>query len=313
MVAPWIMVDELVYSELAKSFADARRVPRPRRAEQRLRLRLPGADRAGLAALRRGARRLRRREGDQRASSCRSPRCPAYFLARRLLAPRARARRRGAHRARAVDALHRHADDRERVLPALPASSRSRSSRRSSGRRRCARSSLLALCGARVRDARAGGRARRRGRDGAAAARARRAARLPRAAAAVRDALRDPRRRRRCSRCSARSRAAARRSTLLGAYRAATGERLHRRRRPRTSSSTTSAELDLYLGVLPFAALLALWLAPRDADARRARVRRRARSRSSCWLAARGRGVRVAAARWTGSRSGTCSTSRRSR
>ena len=31
-VAPWIMVDELIYSELAKSLAGARHVPRPRRA-----------------------------------------------------------------------------------------------------------------------------------------------------------------------------------------------------------------------------------------------------------------------------------------
>ena len=66
IVAPWIMIDEIVYSELAKSFASARAVPRPRRAEPRLRVRLPGADRAGVAALRRRARGLRGREGDQR-------------------------------------------------------------------------------------------------------------------------------------------------------------------------------------------------------------------------------------------------------
>ena len=47
---------------------DARSVPRARRAVTRLRLRLPGADRAGLAALRRRARRIRRREGDQRGA-----------------------------------------------------------------------------------------------------------------------------------------------------------------------------------------------------------------------------------------------------
>ena len=57
MVAPWIMVDELVYSELAKSFAAhgqflVRGVP-----IARLRLRLPGADRAGVAALQLDARR----------------------------------------------------------------------------------------------------------------------------------------------------------------------------------------------------------------------------------------------------------------
>jgi hypothetical protein len=55
-------------------------------------------------------------------------------------------------------------------------------------------------------------------------------------------------------------------TTLLGAYRAATNEHY--------SASTIAhyllwhvAELDLYLGVVPFAALLALWLAPRSVDA----------------------------------------------
>jgi hypothetical protein len=55
-------------------------------------------------------------------------------------------------------------------------------------------------------------------------------------------------------------------TTLLGAYRAATTEHY--------SASTIAhyllwhvAELDLYLGVVPFAALLALWFAPRSVDA----------------------------------------------
>ena len=50
IVAPWIMVDEIVYSELAKNVRRERAVSRPRPALARLRLRLPAADRAGLAA-----------------------------------------------------------------------------------------------------------------------------------------------------------------------------------------------------------------------------------------------------------------------
>ena len=58
-------------------------------------------------------------------------------------------------------------------------------------------------------------------------------------------------------------------------------ERLHGRAASCTSSLYHVAELDLYLGVLPFAALLALWLAPRDVTPGRARVRRRVAARSS--------------------------------
>ncbi len=98
--------------------------------------------------------------------------------------------------------------------------------------------------------------------------------------------------------------------SLLGAYRAA------------TSSSYTAngvlhyllyhvAELDLSLGILPFAALLALWLAPRRRRGRPCVPSRSRRSRSFPGSCSRSRRLRRSSP--GGSRSGTCSTSRRSR
>ena len=49
MAAPFIMVDELIYSELAKSFARLRPLSRPRRPHDRLRAALPGRDRPAYA------------------------------------------------------------------------------------------------------------------------------------------------------------------------------------------------------------------------------------------------------------------------
>ena len=163
------------------------------------------------------------------------------------------------------------------------------------------------------------GRARRRSRSSPAAATAPlllalyRAQRLSRRARAA------------GRRSTGSSRAASRSSSLgtvaRGALAALGARRLPRRDRQRLLGrpraalrrSTTLAELDLYLGVVPFAALLALWFAPRAATPRPRARSRPPRSRSSVWLVARGRGLRVAARRWTRSRSGTCSTSRRSR
>ena len=79
IVAPWIMVDELVYSELAKSFADGRALPAPRRAHRRLRPRLPGAAQPRVGALRPRPAGLRGGEGDQRGGRLAGgdPRLPA--------------------------------------------------------------------------------------------------------------------------------------------------------------------------------------------------------------------------------------------
>ena len=114
---PWIMVDELIYSELAKSFAERgefliRDSPSP--AQQP---RLPGADRARMAG-RVGGDGLRPGEGDQRGrdGACGRPRlssgAAAHVAGLALLAAGPRA-------ADAVARLHGHADDRERVLPGL--------------------------------------------------------------------------------------------------------------------------------------------------------------------------------------------------
>ena len=123
---------------------------------------------------------------------------------------------------------------------------------------------LLALCGLALRDPGTGGRAssprcssRRFCTAGSSATSARGSAGTRRSTASRQVSP--------CSRSSGRSPAAARRSTLLGAYRAA-----------RTAATRSSgvlhytlwhvAELDLYVGVIPFAALLALWFAPRSAS-----------------------------------------------
>ena len=72
------------------------------------------------------------------------------------------------------------------------------------------------------------------------------------------------------------------------------------------------AELDLYVGVVPFAALLAIWLAPRALPpAGRAFVA--ATLPVSVFLSLEVAAFAVAASRSSGSRNATCSTSRRSR
>ena len=180
----------------------------------------------------------------------------------------------------------------------------------SSGRRRCGSVALLALCARRVRDARAGGRARRRGRDRAAAARLveRRGAR---GAAAVRAALRRSSPAARCSRSLGDGRArplAARRCSAPTARRPTSS--YTRRQRPATTSSTTSPSST---------STSASSRSPRcsRSGSRRATLPPAARAFAAASLPlvvlarARGRGLRLAAV-VSGSRSGTCSTSRRS-
>ena len=183
---------------------------------------------------------------------------------------RAVARRRGAHRRDPVDGLHGHADDGERVLPDLPAARARARARGSSGRRRRAR-----VAPARALPASRTSPASRRSRslpgDPHGAAPRRRHARRSAATRCCTASLRRGAARRRARR---RSRAALRRSASSA---------------PTRSASTTHysvgevakwflyhvAELDLSLGVLPFAALLLLALglrtrlADRDADLRR--------------------------------------------
>ena len=144
-VAPWIMVDELVYSELAKSFADAGRFLIRGERDRGVRHRLPGADRTGVGALRLGPAGLRGGEGDQRARHLARGRPGVLPRPPRALAPLA-ARGGGADRCRAVDALRGDADDRERVLPAVPLCRAGDGPRGSSGRLHAERSSCSASC-----------------------------------------------------------------------------------------------------------------------------------------------------------------------
>ena len=87
MVAPWIMVDELIYSELAKSFAAHGQLPRPRRPDARLRLRLPDPDRAGVPAFGSVPQAYAAAKAiDSVLMSLAA--VPAYLLARRVVRPR---------------------------------------------------------------------------------------------------------------------------------------------------------------------------------------------------------------------------------
>ena len=119
MVAPWIMIDEVVYSELAKNVAAhgeflVRGVPShgygfvypvliaPAWA---LFTSIPSAYAAAKAI---------------NAVAMSLAAIPAYFLARRILPRAPRPARRRAHGARPGDALHGRDHDRERLLPDLP-------------------------------------------------------------------------------------------------------------------------------------------------------------------------------------------------
>ena len=169
MLGPFIMVDELIYSEMAKSFASdlsfaVRGVP----------VRGYGAVypiliSPALRALRPDPGRLRGGQDDQqpRHVARRRARLPPRPPGRRQVARAAR----GAARGRgAVDGLHGDRDDRERLLPGLPAR---RARARGAARAALGAQPRALLRGARARvpDPVAGDRGRRGGRDGTAPAR----------------------------------------------------------------------------------------------------------------------------------------------
>ena len=145
---------------------------------------------------------------------------------------------------------------------------------------------------ARVRDPRPGGRAVRRRRDRAASARPRRAARPPRHDPPVRVALR---RSLGAGALLALARDGRARPLAARPCSAPTGPRRRRATRragSSASSSTTPPGSTSALGVLPFAALLAMWLAPRRPTPA-ARAFTVASLAISVVARGRGRGVRV--------------------
>ena len=263
IAAPWIMVDELIYSELAKSVASHGAVPRPRRAEQRLRIRLPGADRAGVPAFG-GVPTAYAAAKITNAVVMSLAAVPAYYLARRILAPGLSLIVAALTVADPVDALHRHADDRERVLPAV----RARDARARAHARATDAAAPGGVAGGLRRSASPPGRRRLRSSvrrssprsctGGSSATCRNGSAGSPRCTGSLPSAA--------CWRSLgtlARGRSPL---SLLGAYRAATDQGY--------SVSDVAhyllwhvAELDLYVGVVGFAALLAMWLAPRSTSA----------------------------------------------
>ena len=96
-----------------------RAVPDPRPLDRRVRRHLPGADLACVGRLQDDPGRLRGGEGDQLRDDVarRDPGIPAGAADALDVVG---ARRGGSHRRPALDGLHGHADDRERLLPDLP-------------------------------------------------------------------------------------------------------------------------------------------------------------------------------------------------
>ena len=119
MVAPFIMVDELIYSELARSLAagDGLEV----RGEPYLVSLIYPLLLAPVYALFDSLPDAYAAVKVVNAVVMSLAAVPAYLLARRVLPAGALAARRAARGGAAVDGLHRHRDDRERVLSRVPA------------------------------------------------------------------------------------------------------------------------------------------------------------------------------------------------
>ena len=126
---PWILPDELLYSELAKSIADGSRPAIRGVAGLRLGRGLPDADRSRLDALRRPGLGVPRGARDQRARHV-ARRRPGVSPRAPLRRAEALLRRRRDGRPRAVDDVHRCPHDGERVLPGVRACRPPRRARR---------------------------------------------------------------------------------------------------------------------------------------------------------------------------------------
>ena len=301
------MVDELIYSELAKSFADGGHFLVRGEHTAAYGFVYPALIAPGVGALRSRPGRLRGGEGDQRGRRCRSRRSRRTCSRAASLSPGRRARRGGAGGRGAVAALHRDADDRERVLPVFLLAA------------------LAIVAVARAADAAAHAASCSARRALAYLTRAQAVALLP--ALADRAAPRLAGRRRRCASTAALRGCAggacvlvarrpgrarrARRSASSAPTRSPAHVALHASAASRTGCSTTSRSSILSLGVVPFAALVVLALDDARLDRAPTAPSSRPRSTLSFWLV-----LEVAAfasrARRCASRSGTCSTSRRS-
>ncbi len=118
--SPWIFQDELLYSELAKSFAATghfavREVPVPAPAVSGSSI--PSSSRLPGALFQNVTDGVCGGQGHQLACACRSLPIPVYLLARRLAGKHWLRRRGGAHARTSGDGLHERDHDRERLLP----------------------------------------------------------------------------------------------------------------------------------------------------------------------------------------------------
>ena len=120
IVAPWIMVDELVYSELAKSFADAGRFLLRGEHTAAYGLVYPAILSPAWALFDRVPQAYAAAKAIN-AVVVSLAAIPAYLLARRACSRPYRVRRGRAGDVGADAALRGDADDRERVLPGVPA------------------------------------------------------------------------------------------------------------------------------------------------------------------------------------------------
>ena len=116
------MVDELIYSELAKSFASGGHFLLREHASAGYGLVYPVLIAPGWAIFKSVPDAYAMAKAINSVVMSLAA-VPAYLLARRVVSQAPRVGRRCAGDLGAVDGLHRDADDRERVLPDLPATS----------------------------------------------------------------------------------------------------------------------------------------------------------------------------------------------
>ena len=264
MLGPFIMVDELIYSEMAKSFASDLSFAVRGVAGARLRRRLSDPDRARLRALRPVPGRLRRGQDDQQPRHV-ARRGPAYLIARRVVGKWLALL--AALLAVAVPSMVYTAtvmtENAYYPVFLLAALALVALLERPSPRNHVA---LLRGARAGLPDAVAGRRGRRGGGHGAVPARrssgaARSARRCGRSAGSTRSSPAE-----RCSSSPAQRRAGMPLSSLLGSYADRQRRRATTSARRSTSSSTTRRSSTSTSGVIPVAAAIVLTARARSLD-----------------------------------------------